>query len=252
MRTFMLFFGLQFTLYLLVTVNFRAIAQARYGWTILTDTLISGAQFWIIRKVGTSAESLVAWSGFVFGGAVGSTAGIWLSKKAFRKQTSDDRVDKSDDKKGDMTRRKKLRKNVGAIVTQMQKPEGVAIATWVQSGAVLISLIFIGYQVQQQTNLSRAANVQTSVGLITPLNLKLVEPDMAEIWREGSGGFKKGVPANPDDVRSDQYETLLATYLVFYENAYWQNRQGLLNNEIYNGWDVDLKSFIKENQRTVR
>ena len=28
------FFGLQFLLYFLVTVNFRAIAQARYGWTI--------------------------------------------------------------------------------------------------------------------------------------------------------------------------------------------------------------------------
>jgi len=81
----------------------------------------------------------------------------------------------------------------------MQTPEGVAIATWVQSGAVLVSLIFIGYQVQQQTSLSRAANVQTSVGLITPLNLKLAEPDMAKIWREGSEGFKKGVPANPDD-----------------------------------------------------
>ena len=84
MRTFGLFFLLQFLLYLLLTLNFRAIAQARYGWTILTDMLISAAQFWIIRKVGTSAESVVAWSGFVCGGAAGSALGIYLSKIVFR------------------------------------------------------------------------------------------------------------------------------------------------------------------------
>ncbi len=90
MKTFSLFFGLQFLLYLLVTVNFRAIAQARYGWTILTDTMISAAQFWIIGKVGSSAENLVALSGFICGGAGGSTLGIYLSKKLFRKRASDD------------------------------------------------------------------------------------------------------------------------------------------------------------------
>ena len=86
MKTFGLFFALQFLLYLLVTVNFRAIAQARYGWTVLTDTLISAAQFWIIRKVGSSAEDVVALSGFVCGGPMGSSAGIYLSKKLFRKR----------------------------------------------------------------------------------------------------------------------------------------------------------------------
>ena len=89
MTTFLLFFGLQSLLYFLVTLNFRAIAQARYGWTILTDALISAAQFWIIRKVGASAENLVALGGFVCGGAVGSAAGIYLSKKFFRKRASD-------------------------------------------------------------------------------------------------------------------------------------------------------------------
>jgi hypothetical protein len=90
MKTFGLFFALQFLLYLLVTVNFRAIAQARYAWTILTDTLISAAQFWIIRKVGGSAESLVALSGFICGGAGGSSAGIYLSKKVFGRRAVDD------------------------------------------------------------------------------------------------------------------------------------------------------------------
>lgn len=83
MKTFTLFFALQFFLFLLMTINYRAVAQARYGWTIATDMLISAAQFWIIRKVGGSAEDVVAWSGFVCGGAAGSATGIYLSKKVF-------------------------------------------------------------------------------------------------------------------------------------------------------------------------
>ena len=73
MKTFSLFFLLQFLMFLLLTVNYRAIAQARYGWTVITDVLISAAQFWIIRKVGSSAEDFLAWSGFVCGGAAGSS-----------------------------------------------------------------------------------------------------------------------------------------------------------------------------------
>jgi len=45
------FFAMQYLLYFLLTMNYRAVAQARYGWTILTEMLISAAQFWIIRKV---------------------------------------------------------------------------------------------------------------------------------------------------------------------------------------------------------
>ena len=86
MKTFGLFFALQFLLYLLITVNFRAIAQGRYGWTVFTDMLISAAQFWIIRKVGSSADSVIAWIGFVCGGAGGSSTGIYLSKKVFSKR----------------------------------------------------------------------------------------------------------------------------------------------------------------------
>lgn len=133
-----------------------------------------------------------------------------------------------------------------AILKWMQTANGAAMAAWVQTFAVLISLAFIGYQVQQQTRLSRAANVQTSVGLITPLNLKLTEPEMAKIWRDGRSERFKAVANGPDIVKSDQYETLLATYLVFYENAFWQHREELLEDEIYEGWDTDLKSFIKD------
>jgi hypothetical protein len=51
MKTFTLFFALQFLLFLLVTVKYRAVAQARDGWTIATDMLISAAQF--CRPLGT-------------------------------------------------------------------------------------------------------------------------------------------------------------------------------------------------------
>jgi hypothetical protein len=82
-KTFILFFALQFGLYFLMTVNYRAIGHARYFWTVLTDVLIATAQFWLIRKVGASPETVIAWGGVVCGGATGSPAGIYVSNKLF-------------------------------------------------------------------------------------------------------------------------------------------------------------------------
>lgn len=46
----------------------------------------------------------------------------------------------------------------------------------------------------------------------------------------------------------EQYETLLASNMVFYENAFSQYRAGLLDQELYDGWDKDLSGFIEERE----
>jgi hypothetical protein len=241
MRTFILFFALQFTLYLLVTVNFRAIAQARYGWTILTDTLISAAQFWIIRKVGTSADNSIAWFGFVVGGAAGSTVGIWLSKRVFGKKTLEDggQSNHVESATGQPT------------ISSWEKWS--TVATLGQFIIVAVSLGFIWWQLQQQTaqldqqlKLSRAANTQALVDLITPINLRLTDYEMAELWVMGDDGIKKIANAKSRKVKQEQYEDLLASHLIFYENTYSQFCHRLLEPEIYEGWDKDLASFLRE------
>jgi hypothetical protein len=123
--------------------------------------------------------------------------------------------------------------------------KGSAAATWLQTFVLFFSLLSIAYQVRQQTSLIGAANAQASVALITPLNLKLTEHEMAKVWLEGSRGFK-AAPDNEDEIKKTQYENLLITNLVFYENVYSQHEEGLLDEAIFSGWKEDLKTFISE------
>lgn len=122
------------------------------------------------------------------------------------------------------------------------------IATFLQTGAVVVSLVFIVYQLHQQTKLSRAANVQALVNLVTPLNLKVTDREMTELWLKGEEGIDKVVDAKERDVERERYETLVASYMIFYENVYSQYHKGLLDDDIYKGWDKDLESFIEDHQ----
>jgi hypothetical protein len=79
MREFFLMFGAQTLSYFLVTANYRAIAQAKYGWTAGTDLLYAAVTFFLIKKIADS-KSKTAWLGYTLGGVAGSFAGIWLTK----------------------------------------------------------------------------------------------------------------------------------------------------------------------------
>lgn len=134
------------------------------------------------------------------------------------------------------------------------------IATCVQVVIVTISLSFIWSQVRQQkqqleqqtrqvdqqTKLSRAANTQSLVNLLTPLNLRVTDRAMIELWVKGDCGISKVSDPNEQAIQREQYETLLASNMVFYENAFSQYRAGLLDQEVYDGWDKDLTNFIDE------
>lgn len=137
------------------------------------------------------------------------------------------------------------------------------VATCLQVIVVAFSLFFIWSQLRQQklqlaqqtlqlnqqVKLSRAANTQALVDLVTPLNLKVTERGMAELWVKGEDGIEKD-PVKDRAVEMVQYQTMLASYMVFYENVYTQCLAGLLDEEIYNGWDKDLAVFLKEHKIT--
>jgi len=114
------------------------------------------------------------------------------------------------------------------------------VATFLELLVVVVSLWFIGYQLQQQqvqldqqVKLSRAANTQTLVDLITPLNLKVTDRGMAELWVKKDGGIDKVSDVKEREIQKEQYWTLIASYMIFYENAYSQFRAGLLDEDIY-------------------
>jgi hypothetical protein len=129
------------------------------------------------------------------------------------------------------------------------------IATWVQVTIVAFSGLMIWNQLRQQklqlaqqVNLSRAANTQMLASLITPLNLKVTDRNVAELWVKGFDGINKIKDPTERQIQTEQYHSLLASNMVFYENVYTQYKAGLLDPEIYNGWDKDLAAFIQKHK----
>ena len=134
-----------------------------------------------------------------------------------------------------------------------QKAQTIATCTQVVIVAFSGFLIFNQLrqqklQLAQQVNPSRAANTQTLTNLITPLNLKLTDRQMAELWVKGFDGIEKVADKNERAIQREQYHALVASNMVFYENVYSQYRAGLLDYEIYQGWDRDLADFIQEHK----
>ena len=119
-----------------------------------------------------------------------------------------------------------------------------AIATWIQTVAVVASLLFINVQLNQQIKLSKAANAQAFVRLGQPLNLKLTEADTAKLWlKKENAAEKKGEPTEAD-IDDARFDAMLANFLTFYENIYVQFDQGLVTKEIFELWDKDIEYFV--------
>lgn len=80
LREFFLFFSVQLIVYLLLTLNYRAVAVGNYTQTAATDFAIASVNFFIIRKIAKNEDSIPAWCGYVTGSVVGSILGIYFSK----------------------------------------------------------------------------------------------------------------------------------------------------------------------------
>lgn len=79
LREFAIFFGIQFLNYGLLCVSYRAIDKANYAILGTVDFTIASLNFFVIRKIAKSEESVAQWAGYAAGGVVGSLLGTWAS-----------------------------------------------------------------------------------------------------------------------------------------------------------------------------
>jgi hypothetical protein len=66
--------------YGIVTVNYRAIAQARYVAAALTDLVIAGCGFTLFKLIADSRTSLDI-VGYCVGAMLGGVTGIYLTRR---------------------------------------------------------------------------------------------------------------------------------------------------------------------------
>ncbi len=114
------------------------------------------------------------------------------------------------------------------------------IAIIVQGVFIMVSLGFVFYQLRENARLTRAANTQKLVELTSPFTLQLMQDrGTAELWVHGAQKWD-----TMDSVDRERYSNLVSWWLIFYANIYYQQRQKLLDEEIYAPWSHDLEYFI--------
>ena len=71
----------QFILCLVVTINYKSIAQGKLSCHWASSVGIAITSFFLIKKISKKSEHPVAaWAGFILGSVCGDFAGIFLSK----------------------------------------------------------------------------------------------------------------------------------------------------------------------------
>lgn len=78
LRKASILFSIQFTYYMLLTLNYRSIATVRYLETFVTDILIASLVFMSIQRVA-KAETLSERVAYICGGACGAVFALWCS-----------------------------------------------------------------------------------------------------------------------------------------------------------------------------
>jgi hypothetical protein len=71
----------QLILYCIVTINYRAIAQADYLITAFSAAGIAIISFFTIKIIARKTDyPFASWTGYIFGSVCGDISGIFLSK----------------------------------------------------------------------------------------------------------------------------------------------------------------------------
>lgn len=69
----------QYASYIILTVNFRAIADAQYFWAWSTSVGAAFLSYTIVRRV-TKDETWATVLGMMFGGGLGDLSGIYITR----------------------------------------------------------------------------------------------------------------------------------------------------------------------------
>jgi hypothetical protein len=80
METVLQVAGLEFLMFLIITVNFRAVAKGWIKTTVATDCRIASLGFTLMKLV-VEAKTVAEMLGYVTGAGLGSVCGMWLTRR---------------------------------------------------------------------------------------------------------------------------------------------------------------------------
>lgn len=79
MRNFLVSAGVQYTSYVVLTVNFRAIAHEQYTFAAITAMTACLLSYTIVKRIQRD-DNRTTLAGMMCGGTLGDLSGIWLTQ----------------------------------------------------------------------------------------------------------------------------------------------------------------------------
>jgi hypothetical protein len=121
------------------------------------------------------------------------------------------------------------------------KLEKYALISEIVGGiAVVISLIYVGVGVRQNTEALRVANHQKLVAMDLEKNAWFRNADFAALYVLARDGFEK-----LSETQRLQYNTFIADTLNAWEFALITHERGAMEDNIWNGWDGFYRGEMK-------
>ena len=108
---------------------------------------------------------------------------------------------------------------------------------------VIISLVFVAYQLRSNTNVLRAAAYQalhdTEDGFYSDVT---TNPDLAKLWELGA----KGADSIPEDQRPE-WNVMAFRFMYLFQMVHYQRRKGMVDEEFWEAWDTAWVEFMNTN-----
>ena len=101
---------------------------------------------------------------------------------------------------------------------------------------LIVSLIYVGIQIRQNTRAVRGSTLQMNTDFWGGLFLRLAEPEVARGYAEGMAGQPDIRPAH-----FTQFFFICRAMFLGFENQYYQFRQGILDREIYLAYERSMQ-----------
>lgn len=101
--------------------------------------------------------------------------------------------------------------------------------------AIIVSLLYVGLQVRQGTNASRAATNQAFSVQFSDLILQITKPELRDIFWRGIKGLN-----NLQGSENAAFMALLASIMRTYETFYFERVEGRFDSRVWDGYEVQM------------
>lgn len=103
------------------------------------------------------------------------------------------------------------------------------IAQAIAAAATVLSLLFVGFQIRQNTRALKATSHHAITDSFNAINALIIDDqNTASIWRRGWGGLEQ---LDADEAMSFSY--MMLAYMRIFETLYYQYKTGTMEEQLY-------------------